>query len=93
MVRPRKTRKVSFFPEVYFKPSSKFVNEISLKVDEFEALRLKDTEGLEQIEASRKMGISQPTFHRLLLDARKKVSDAIVNGKAIKVKGGDFILR
>ena len=47
-------------------------------------MRLKDLEGLEQEECAKKMNISQPTFHRLVLSARKKISDAIVNGKAIK---------
>ena len=39
------------------------------------------------------MKISQPTFHRLLLSARKKIADAIVNGKAIKIEGGDYMIR
>ena len=46
--------------------------------------------GLEQEAAAKKMNISQPTFHRLVLDARKKLADAIVNGKAIKIEGGNF---
>jgi len=50
-------------------------------------VRLKDLEGLEQEECAKKMNIFQPTFHRLVLSARKKISDAIVNGKAIKMGG------
>jgi predicted DNA-binding protein (UPF0251 family) len=61
-----------------------------LTVGEFEAIRLKDLEGLDQEQAAKKMNISQPTFHRLLLSARKKISDAIVNGKAIKIEGGVY---
>ena len=66
------------------------LEEVILQVDEFEAVRLKDLEGLEQEECAKKMNISQPTFHRLVLSARKKISDAIVNGKAIKIEGGNF---
>lgn len=66
------------------------LEETVLTVDEFEAVRLKDLEGLEQEEAARKMRISQPTFHRLLIDARKKIADAIVNGKAVKIEGGNY---
>ena len=94
MVRPRLCRRVRFNPDVtYFKPRgiplSELV-EVILHVDEFEAVRLKDLEGLEQEECAKKMNISQPTFHRLILSARKKIADAIVNGKAIKIEGGSF---
>ena len=54
---------------------------------------MKDLEGLEQEECAKKMNISQPTFHRLVLSARKKVADAIVNGKAIKIEGGNYNFR
>ena len=63
-----------------------------MKVEELEAIRLKDLQGLSQEEAADKMDISQPTFHRTLVSARKKISDALVNGKAIKVAGGDYRL-
>jgi hypothetical protein len=53
-------------------------------------VRLNDLEGMDQIEAAKKMEISQPTFHRLVVCARKKIADAIVNGKAIKVEGGNI---
>jgi len=66
------------------------LEESSITFDEFEAIRLKDFEGLEQEECAQKMNISQPTFHRLILSARKKVADAIVNGKALKIEGGNF---
>ncbi len=77
----------------YFKPAGVGVADLEetvLTVDEYEAVRLKDFEGMEQSKAAAKMGISQPTFHRLLLCARKKISEAIVNGKAIKIQGGDY---
>jgi len=69
------------------------LEEIILQVDEFEAARLKDLEGLEQEECAKKMSISQPTFHRLVVSARKKLADAIINGKAIRIEGGNYCLR
>ncbi len=68
------------------------LEKISLNVDEFEALRLGDFEGLEQTMAAESMGISQPTFHRTIESGRKKVADALVNGKAIRIEGGDYVM-
>jgi len=94
MPRPRLCRRVGLQPDVtYFKPAGIRIidlEETTLTVDEFEAIRLKDLLGLEQEECAKKMGISQPTFHRLILSARKKMADAIVNGKAIRIEGGNF---
>jgi len=90
MVRPKKCRRIRFKGDFhYFKPRAvpmSELEEVELDVSEFEALRLKDFKNLEQSEAAKKMEVSQPTFHRILIDARKKVADAIVNGKAIKIK-------
>jgi len=69
------------------------LKESVLLVDEFEAVRLKDLLGLEQEECAVKMRISQPTFHRLILSARRKIADAIVNGKAIRIEGGNYKIR
>ena len=66
------------------------LEECIITVDEFEAVRLKDLLGLEQELAAKKMNISQPTFHRLILAARKKIAEALINGKAIRIEGGDF---
>jgi len=94
MARPRLCRRILAEPDVtYFKPRGiplRELEETILSVDEFEAVRLKDLEGLEQEECAKKMNISQPTFHRLVLSARKNIADAIVNGKAIKIEGGNF---
>lgn len=94
MVRPKLYRRVRFNPDVtYFKPRGiplRELEEVILNVDEFEAVRLKDLEGLEQEACAKKMNISQPTFHRLVLSARKKIAEAIVNGKAIKIEGGNY---
>jgi predicted DNA-binding protein (UPF0251 family) len=94
MVRPFNCRHVQRAPETtYFKPAGvplTSLGEVILLVEEFEAVRLKDLEGLEQEECAAKMNVSQPTFHRMLISARKKISDAIVNGKAIKIQGGNY---
>lgn len=94
MVRPRLCRRVRFNPNItYFKPRGiplKELEEVILPVDEYEAVRLKDLEGFEQEECAKKMNISQPTFHRLVLSARKKIADAVINGKAIKIEGGNY---
>ena len=94
MPRPRRRRRVRFWPDVtFFKPmgvKKSYLEESILTVDEFEAIRLKDLEDLDQQEAAKKMNISQPTFHRLITSARKKIADAIVKGKAIKIEGGVY---
>lgn len=90
MPRPRCRRRISFNPEVfYFKPRGRGLStleEVILERDELEALRLKDFLDYDQEKCAKEMNISQPTLHRILLSARKKVSDAIVNGKAIKIE-------
>ena len=94
MVRPRLCRRIGFQPDVtYFKPAGIRMIELQESVvafDEFEAVRLKDLEEMEETEAAKKMNISQPTFNRLVRLARKKIADAIVNGKAIRIEGGNF---
>jgi predicted DNA-binding protein (UPF0251 family) len=77
----------------FFKPAGvplKVLQETHLSVEEAEALRLKDLEGMEQEPAAARMNISRPTFQRVLASARRKVADAILNGKAIRIAGGDF---
>ena len=94
MVRPRLRRRVWFEPDItYFKPRGVPMNsldEVSLAVDELEAIRLKDFENIEQGKAAKKMNISQPTFHRMLGSARKKIAEALVLGKALKICGGNY---
>ena len=96
MPRPRRNRRIWSEPEVtYFKPAGIRMRELEetvVTVDEFEAVRFKDLMGIEQGEAAKKMGISQPTFHRLLLTARKKIADALTNGKAIRIEGGNYMM-
>jgi predicted DNA-binding protein (UPF0251 family) len=90
MVRPCKMRRIRGKPNSsYFKPAGipkSELDEIILSHAEFESLRLKDVEDFDQKEAADKMEISQPTFHRLISIARKKVAEAIVKGKAIKIE-------
>jgi predicted DNA-binding protein (UPF0251 family) len=64
--------------------------ETILTLDEFEAVRLKDLEGLDQRVCAGKMDISQPTFHRLVISARRKIADAMTHGKTIRIEGGDY---
>lgn len=96
MPRPRIPRRVRSEPNVtYFKPAGVMMRQLKqviISVDEFEAVRLKDHEGMSQVDAARRMKISQPTFQRLLLEARKKLADAVVSGKAIRIEGGDYML-
>jgi uncharacterized protein len=89
MPRPKKCRSIGCNPgAVYFKPRGiPFfrLEETGLDMDELEALRLADCEGLYHEEAAAKMNVSRATFGRILNHARHKVADAIVNGKALKI--------
>ena len=94
MARPTKWRKIENIPAIaYFVPSEKEIAEVPeniLKLEELEAIRLKDLEGLEQGECADKMEVSRPTFQRILLSAREKIADSLVNGKTIHIEGGNF---
>jgi len=94
MGRRQLWRKVSTLPLVtYFKPAGikmARLEEVRLLVEEAEAVRLKDLEALEQEECAQKMSISRSTFSRLLNTARRKTADALLNGKAIRIEGGNF---
>ncbi len=61
-----------------------------LKIEELEAIRLKDLEGLEQAECAKQMEVSRPTFQRILLAAREKIADSLINGKSIQIEGGHY---
>ena len=79
---------------VYYKPHGiplEKLNEIILTLEEIETLNLKDRQSLGQRDAAKKMCISRSTFQRLLMSARKKVITAIIEGKAIKFEGGNYI--
>lgn len=95
MPRPPIRRFVEHLPPAtYFKPAGvplRNLDEVTLHVDELEALRLKDLEGLEQAEAAARMGIARTTLRRVLVAARGKLADALVRGKAIRIEGGAFL--
>lgn len=87
---------MNFQPDVtYFKPRAVPLNqleEIDLTIDELETLRLSNLERLSQEDAAKKMQIHQSTFQRTLARAREKITDALVNGKAIKIHGGEYTM-
>jgi predicted DNA-binding protein (UPF0251 family) len=64
------------------------MEEVLMTLDEFEALRLADLDGLYQEEAAERMNVSRPTFGRIVDSARRKVADALVHGKALRMEGG-----
>jgi uncharacterized protein len=94
VARPVKWRRIENHPAVpFFVPSDTAIAEIPeniLKLEELEAVRLKDLEGLEQEDCAGRMGVSRPTFQRILLAAREKIADSLVHGKIIHVEGGNF---
>ncbi len=69
------------------------LEEIVVSFDQAEAVRLADLEGLYQEAAARKMGVSRQTFGNILEGARRKIADAIVNGKALRIDGGQIVAR
>jgi len=96
MPRPRRFRKIFREPSVRcFKPDVEHeigeLEPIKISLDEFESLRLKDYQNIKQQKAAEIMGISQPTFHRTLNSAHEKLAKALVEGKIIKIIGGDYI--
>lgn len=92
MPRPFCPRRVSAAPDVtFFKPAGIPLHDLKVTVlalDEFEALRLADRDGLEHVEAAKKMGISRQTFTRIVRAARKKVADFLTRGSALSIEGG-----
>jgi len=89
MPRPRLRRRIQFNPRVtYFKPQGvpmRCVEIVSLTSEEIEALRLKNIENLDQKQCAKEMNTSQSTLQRILASAYRKVSEALVEGKAIRV--------
>ncbi len=89
-MRPKKPRWIDFEPPVtYYKPSGiplRFLAEVILTPDEVEAIRLKNVEELDQVECAERMKISQSTFQRILTAANKKIAQALIEGKAIRIE-------
>jgi predicted DNA-binding protein (UPF0251 family)/predicted Fe-Mo cluster-binding NifX family protein len=94
MPRPFKNRKINgFFDSDCFKPNGipvSMLADIELSVDELEALRLADLEGMYQNDAAKKMGVSRQTFGNIVKRARQKTADAIINAKALKIVSRGF---
>lgn len=90
-MRPRRRRRIGWIPQRnYFTPDGEKSpeNEVNLTLDELEALRLADLEGIYHEEAAKIMNISRATFGRILEEARKKVADSIINGRPLRIQGG-----
>lgn len=66
------------------------IEENIIRIEEVEAIRLKDVEKLEQEECAERMEVSRQTFQRILNMGREKIADSIINGKAIRIEGGNF---
>jgi predicted DNA-binding protein (UPF0251 family) len=92
--RPRKKKIIQEQPRTdHFTPRGRpgRPDEAVVLIEEYEAMRLYDYMGLQQKKAATMMGISQQSFSRIVREARKKVSDAIVNAKVIRIEGGDYV--
>jgi predicted DNA-binding protein (UPF0251 family) len=91
-MRPKKTRWVKCQPgERCFKPACrprKQLDGVVVHLDEFEAVRLADLEGMKQADAAKLLRVSRPTFSRIVESGRRKIADALVNIRAIKIEGG-----
>ncbi len=92
MPRPQKPRAVRHEPQaVYFKPAGvpmRALEEVSLGLDELEAIRLADLEDLSHEQVGEMMKVSRATAGRILAQAREKVARALVHGLAIRLEGG-----
>ena len=92
MPRPTKYRRIFISPDFFFfKPAGITKNNleiVTLALDEFEAVRLADFEGLYQEDSANQMNISRQTFGNIITTAHKKIADCIINGKILKLEGG-----
>lgn len=96
MTRRTKCRTVDFLPETdIFLPEGKAeaTCEYVLKIEELEAMRLKDVEGLSQEECAEKMNVSRQTFQKIIDSARNKVARALTGGASIRIAGGSFVTK
>ena len=94
MPRPCRCRRIRCRPDTnYFKPRGiplDALEEVNLALDELEAIRLADLTGLYQEDAAKKMNISRQTFGNIINSAHKKIADALLNAKALKIEGGNI---
>lgn len=94
MPRPKCCRRVAGLPRCkVFKPAGMpacSLEEVILTVDELEAVRLADLQGLYQEQAAEQMNISRQTFGRIIESAHRKVAETLVEGKALRIEGGEI---
>ena len=91
MPRPQKKRYVCREPDIRdFGPENPR-GQISLSVDEYESIRLIDLENYTQEECAEQMCVSRTTVQGVYDAARKKIADALVNGKCLQIGGGDYV--
>ena len=95
MPRPKKPRFVSGYPTltVFIPEGVQITGEVYLSVEELEAVRLSDFEGLDQESAAKLMEVSRQTYGRILARARHCISEALITGKALRIEGGDYEFR
>ncbi len=89
--RPKITRTVEDIPDTeQFNPVGKYgeLDMVMLTVDQFEAVKLADYQGLDQLEGAKRMNVSRATFGRIIREARSKIADALVNSKRLRILGG-----
>ena len=96
MPRPKCCRQIGAMPrETFFQPEGaapSSLDAVLLTLDEYEAIRLADLEGLYQEQAASRMNVSRQTFGRIVEGAHRKLADVIVNGKALRIEGGPVSL-
>jgi len=89
MPRPKKYRRICWRAgATYFKPRGiplRHLSEVSLSLEEIEAIRLKDFLNFSQLQAAKRMRISQSTFQRILVSARRKIAASLIQGKALRI--------
>ena len=96
MARPRKWRKVCCLPDsTQFGPLNVPINQehfVTMTIDEYETIRLIDIEGFTQEECANQMNVARTTIQGIYNDARKKIAESLVNGKVLRIEGGDYKL-
>jgi len=96
MPRPRKWRKVCCLPDSNrFGPLNTVVNQehsVTMTIDEYETIRLIDFEGFTQEECAAQMNVARTTVQGIYTEARRKIAESLVNGKVLRIEGGDYKL-
>lgn len=94
MPRPEKCRRICSEPKVkqFVPKGGGSGGEVVLGYDEFESLRLIDRENYSQLYCAEKMGVSRATVARIYESARKKLAETLVEGKVLRISGGDVVV-